>query len=163
MLCRNGNVTKREIGAIKMQPEETYVEIAAASAESFQAAIGPNKALERGIRVTRLPGTPDFSRAPSPKPYAGRPSRDERPDDTFRGEPPKNKFGKGPGGGYAAADNAGQERQDSKPWSKKPGKPGFDGPKSDKPKFDKPKFEGAKYDGKGGAGPKGKFSKKRPG
>ncbi|MGO6670026.1 DEAD/DEAH box helicase, partial [Rhizobium ruizarguesonis] len=168
MLCRNGNVTKREIGAIKMQPEETYVEIAAASAESFLAAIGPNKALERGIRVTRLPGTPDFSRAPAPKPYAGKPSRDERPDDSFRGERPKNKFGKGPGGGYAAADNSGGERRDSKPWSKKPGKPAFDGAKFDKPKYDKPKFEGPrsegpKYEGKGGAAPKNKFSKKKPG
>ncbi|NKJ75175.1 DEAD/DEAH box helicase [Rhizobium leguminosarum bv. viciae] len=168
MLCRNGNVTKREIGAIKMQPEETFVEIAAASAESFQAAIGPNKALERGIRVTRLSGTPDFSRAPAPKPYAGKPSRDERPDDSFRGERPKNKFGKAPGGGYAAADNSGGERRDSKPWSKKPGKPAFDGPKSDKPKFDKPKFEGPrsegpKYESKGGGAPKNKFSKKKPG
>ncbi|MBY3513884.1 DEAD/DEAH box helicase [Rhizobium laguerreae] len=168
MLCRNGNVTKREIGAIKMQPEETFVEIAAASAESFLAAIGPNKALERGIRVTRLSGTPDFSRAPAPKPYAGKPSRDELPDDAFRAERPKNKFGKGPGGGYAAADNASGERRDSKPWSKKPGKPPFDGPKSDKPKFDKPKFEGPrsdapKYEGKGGAAPKNRFSKKKPG
>jgi ATP-dependent RNA helicase DeaD len=133
--------------------------------------------------VTRLSGTPDFSRAPSPKPYAGKSSRDERPGDTFREERPNNKFGKAPGGGYAAADNSGQQRQDTKPWSKKPGKPGFDGPRSDKPKFDgpkfdkpkydKPKFEGGKsegakserpkYEGKGGAGPKGKFSKKKPG
>ncbi|PDT07661.1 DEAD/DEAH box helicase [Rhizobium sp. M1] len=168
MLCRNGNVTKREIGAIKMQPEETFVEIAAASADSFQEALGPNKTLERGIRVTRLSGTPDFSRAAAQKPYAGKSSRDERPGDNFRDERPKKKFGKGSGGGYAAAENAGGEKQDSKPWSKKPGKPGFDGPKSDKPRYDKPKFEGAKserpkYEGKGGAGPKNKFSKKKPG
>ncbi|MFB2601163.1 DEAD/DEAH box helicase [Rhizobium phaseoli] len=163
MLCRNGNVTKREIGAIKMQPEETYVEIAVASADGFQEALGPNKTLERGIRVTRLSGTPDFSRAAGPKPYAGKSSRDERPGEAFRDERPKKKFGKGSGGGYAATDNAGQERRDSKPWSKKPGKPGFDGPKSDKPRYDKPKFEGGKYEGKGGAGPKNKFSKKKPG
>ncbi|MGO7675340.1 DbpA RNA binding domain-containing protein, partial [Rhizobium ruizarguesonis] len=45
MLCRNGDVTKREIGVIKRQLEETYGEIAEASAESCLAAIGPNKAL----------------------------------------------------------------------------------------------------------------------
>ncbi|MGO7800567.1 DbpA RNA binding domain-containing protein, partial [Rhizobium ruizarguesonis] len=39
MLCRNGNVTKREIGAIKMQPEETFLEIAAASAEIFARSL----------------------------------------------------------------------------------------------------------------------------
>ncbi|TGV29279.1 ATP-dependent RNA helicase, partial [bacterium M00.F.Ca.ET.168.01.1.1] len=29
MLCRTGGISKREIGAIKMQPEETFVQIAA--------------------------------------------------------------------------------------------------------------------------------------
>ncbi|WP_292325978.1 DbpA RNA binding domain-containing protein, partial [Mesorhizobium sp.] len=29
MLCRTGSISKREIGAIKMQPEETFVQIAA--------------------------------------------------------------------------------------------------------------------------------------
>ncbi|MGO8572604.1 ATP-dependent RNA helicase, partial [Rhizobium ruizarguesonis] len=83
--------------------------------------------------------------------------------DTFRGERPKNKFGKGPGGVSAAAYNAGQEREDSQPWSQAPGKPAFDGPKSDKPKFKGPRSEGPKYEGKGGGAPKNNFSKKKPG
>ena len=37
MLCRTGGITKREIGAIKMQPDETFVQIAADSADSVPA------------------------------------------------------------------------------------------------------------------------------
>ena len=70
MLCRTGNITKREIGAIKMQPEETFVQIAADWADRFLAAIGPDKKLQNNIVVKRLDGTPDLSRAgyqpPSP-------------------------------------------------------------------------------------------------
>jgi ATP-dependent RNA helicase DeaD len=75
MLCRNGNITKNEIGAIKMQPEETFVEIAASALDQFVGALGPNKALERGITVSQLPGMPDFNAAP--KERTPRPPREE--------------------------------------------------------------------------------------
>lgn len=74
MLCRNGNITKNEIGAIKM-PEETFVEIAASAFDTFLGALGPNKAMERGITLAQLPGMPDFG-AP-PKERAPRPPREE--------------------------------------------------------------------------------------
>jgi ATP-dependent RNA helicase DeaD len=75
MLCRNGNITKNEIGAIKMQPEETFVEIAENALDTFLGALGPNKALERGITMAQLPGMPDFNAAP--KDRAPRPPREE--------------------------------------------------------------------------------------
>lgn len=150
MLCRAGNVTKREIGAIKMQPDETFVEIAADSAESFLGAVGPNKTMERGIRVVRLNGTPDFSKPA----YAKKPFED-RGEDRFRNDKPKGKFGKD--------RPAGAGRQDDKPWTKKGPKPKFEGAKfeggknrSEGAKFDGPKFDGPKFDGG-----KGKFTKKK--
>ena len=109
MLCRNGNITKNEIGAIKMQPEETYVELAADAAQGFLDALGPNSMLERGIRVTALKGTPDFSAAPRdgfpPKrSFDDKPRKDRRPAEgeadrksgkPFKGEKPfKPKFAK---------------------------------------------------------------------
>jgi ATP-dependent RNA helicase DeaD len=128
-----------------MQPEETFVEIAAGSADAFLAATGPNKTMERGIRVSRLPGTPEFGRQDygkpdfnksGPKPYAAKKSYDDRPRD--------GGFKKGP-----RSDAAPSGERDSKPWSK-PGKPKFEG----KPKYEgKPKFDGN--------GPKPKFSKKK--
>jgi ATP-dependent RNA helicase DeaD len=152
MLCRNGNLTKREIGAIKMQPDETFVEIAADSADSFLGALGPNKTMERGIRVNKLNGTPDFSK-PAAKTYAKKPFED-RGDDRFRGDKPKGKFVKD--------RPASAERQDDKPWTKKAPKPKFEGgagrPEGGKGKFEGNKFEGAKSKFEG---PKPKFSKKK--
>jgi ATP-dependent RNA helicase DeaD len=66
MLCRNTQISKRDIGAIKMQQTETYVEISADSVEAFEAGLGPNRMLENSIRVTALPGKPDFSKREAP-------------------------------------------------------------------------------------------------
>jgi ATP-dependent RNA helicase DeaD len=125
MLCRNGNLTKTEIGAIKMQTDETFVEISAAHAESFAEAIGKDKTLERGIRVTRLDGTPDFSRQAESKPYAkksyeDRPPRDGARDDWSKGKP-KKKFSGAP------------QIRDERPSEK----PAGDRPFKDKPPFKK--------------------------
>jgi ATP-dependent RNA helicase DeaD len=98
MLCRNGNITKNEIGAIKMQPEETFVELAAAAADGFLGHLGPNSMLERGIRVTVLEGQPDLT----PQPYVrsgedrpakrfDRPARSEERRDDWK---PKGQFDK---------------------------------------------------------------------
>ena len=79
MLCRTANLTKREIGAIRMQPEETFVQIAAGSADAFVEAIGPQMTVQGNIRVERLDRQPDFSRSayraprPEKKPHRGKP------------------------------------------------------------------------------------------
>ncbi|SEB52814.1 ATP-dependent RNA helicase DeaD [Nitratireductor aquibiodomus] len=109
LLCRAGDITKREIGAIKMQQDETFVQLDAACVDRFLAAIGPQAVLERSIRVVQLEGTPEFaSRNSGPKPFAGK----RRP----AGKPHRK---------------GGDWRDDAKPWAKKDGKPG-------KPKFAKP-------------------------
>ncbi|MCO6187193.1 DEAD/DEAH box helicase [Rhizobium sp. L1K21] len=61
MLCRNGNISKRDIGAIKMQPVETFVEIHASAAGDFAAALGPKMLIEGSMRVKQLDGAPDLS------------------------------------------------------------------------------------------------------
>ncbi|MBZ9796963.1 DEAD/DEAH box helicase [Mesorhizobium sp. ES1-4] len=132
MLCRAGSISKREIGAIKMQPEETFVQIAADWAERFLAAIGPDRKLQGNIVVKRLEGTPDLSRAgyqpPSPD---KKPHRGKAP---FDPNAPKRKFEKR---APASADQRPAAAHEAKPWAKKPGKPKFDNagpPKHKKPK-----------------------------
>ncbi len=61
-ICRSGGLSKNEIGAIKMQADETFVEISAAHAERFMAKLGKDRLMDRGIRVTKLDGAPDFSK-----------------------------------------------------------------------------------------------------
>ncbi|MGV1759464.1 DEAD/DEAH box helicase [Rhizobium sp. A22-96] len=124
MLCRNGNLTKRDIGAIKMQPEETFVEFSQEGAERFLVAIGPDKTLERGIRVKPLDGVPDFSQSrregafEKKKPFA---DRGPRPQE---GGKPKWKSDRKPERAQAGEGGV-SERSDKKPWVKKAGKPNF--------------------------------------
>ncbi|TPN32624.1 DEAD/DEAH box helicase [Mesorhizobium sp. B2-3-3] len=121
MLCRAGSISKREIGAIKMQPEETFVQIAADWADRFLAAIGPDRKLQGNIAVKRLEGTPDLSRAgyqpPSPD---KKPHRGKAP---FDPSAPKRKFEKR---APASADQRPAAAHEAKPWAKKPGKPKFE-------------------------------------
>ncbi|WOS63174.1 DEAD/DEAH box helicase [Sinorhizobium fredii] len=122
MLCRHGKLSKRDIGAIRMQPEETYVELTAEGAERFLAAIGPNRTLEKGIRVKTLPGTPDGSRPRDDKQEFAK--KRPRPAETApeRGQKdfqPKRKFEKKP----PLTQDAHAEKRDEKPWSQKKGKP----------------------------------------
>ncbi len=138
MLCRIGKITKQEIGAIKMQTEETYIEIARDWVDRFVEAIGPKRALEKGITVTQLDGMPDLSGGSRGAPFAGKKPYPAKQAD-WNGEKPKRKFEGKPD--FAKADNRPAEKTDSKPWTKKAGKPAFDKPKFDKPKFDKPKFD----------------------
>lgn len=78
MLCKAGNITKREIGAIRIDQEESFVEISPECVEKFLEGMGPNRTLEKTIIVTRLDGAPkgikDIREKPDAykKPYAAR-------------------------------------------------------------------------------------------
>lgn len=61
MICGAANFTKAQIGAIKIQTEQTFVEIDPAHEEKFIAGLGPNNTLEKTITVTRLNGVPEFA------------------------------------------------------------------------------------------------------
>ncbi len=60
MLCRAGNMGKGDIGAIRLQADESFVQLNAEAADGFFTAIGPEGALEQGITVTRLAKAPDL-------------------------------------------------------------------------------------------------------
>ena len=150
-LCRNGDLTKNEIGAIKMQADETYVEIAAEHADRFLAKLGKDRMMERGIRVTRLDQAPDFSRF-------SRPSGDD--DFTRRDGPRMDKPWKGRKLGGDDAERGGRE------------KPFRDRPAGDAPRKDwrpKGRFSDTQRDVRsiddevwGGPKPKGGFGKGTP-
>ncbi len=153
MLCRKGEITKSDIGAIRIFEHETKVEIAGAVAKSF--AVNIRKPGGENIKVDRLEGDDGRESAPAPV-------RHEAPKfDGPKYEPVKRES--------VEADKVAF----AKPKFEKPkfDKPRFDGPKGDKPRYegqkpgfqkkfegpkkDKPKFEGKKYEGpKKGGGPK---------
>jgi ATP-dependent RNA helicase DeaD len=73
LICRRGHVTKNEIGYIKVEPDSTRFEIAAAAAEKFAAAIG--KAPNDEIAIQRADGAGFAARAERPAPRNDRPER----------------------------------------------------------------------------------------
>ena len=130
MLCRVGKITKNEIGAIKMQQDETFIQIAAGAADGFMKAIGPDRELQNGILLERIEGTPDLGRGGG----YGKPQGDRKPAYKKRFE------GEGAGRDYREKsdgprkDNfAGDRTGDKKPWAKKGPKPAGGKPAGAKP------------------------------
>jgi ATP-dependent RNA helicase DeaD len=132
MLCRIGRITKQEIGAIKMMPENTFVEIAREFSDSFIEALGPKKMLEKGITVTQLDGAPDLSSAPR-KPFV----RKDGPNDGPSEGKPRWKDGPKPERAFGGEK---ADRPDSKPWAKKAAKTGY--PKAGAKSDHKPEYRG---------------------
>ena len=91
MLCKAGDITKTEIGAIRIQNDETFVEISEPAVAGFLRAVGPDMKLENQAELSALDGVPQISERgarPSKKAYeprgdsaprAPRPARDNTP------------------------------------------------------------------------------------
>ena len=118
MICKAGDITKKEIGAIRIQPQETFIEISAAAVPNFLKAVGSDMSLENQAKLKELDGVPQISER------GARPSKKDYRDDK-------------PRGGYQGRDD--KPRGDYKPRE--------DRPRGDKPrgekKFDKPRDRSA--------------------
>lgn len=84
-LCRAGHITNKDIGAIRVQANESFVEIKSEAADLFLEALGPGAKLEKTISVSRLDEPPVLSNEPAPRSNRGkRPGRDDRGDRSAR-------------------------------------------------------------------------------
>jgi len=176
MLCRMGDISKDDIGAIRVQETETFVELKDKSVAGFLKALGPDMSLEEGAVLTKLDHVPDtsrpprFDKGPKPggKPRGGMASNRRKPLDDLGGDPrraPKEKKewkdkkpkhdpdvvsdfkGKPKPAGKA------KPRYDDKPAGKPAGKPKYDSKPGGKPKgapkpAGKPDYKAAKPAGK---------------
>ncbi len=79
MLCRVGSISSKQIGAIRIQQDVSFVEISEASIDRFLEGVGPDMTLEAGAVLTRLDAEPDFAATSSdPKPPHGARKPDDR-------------------------------------------------------------------------------------
>lgn len=85
MLCKAGNLTKDDIGAIRVQSGESFVELREGSAEGFLAALGGNAEIEPGAKVSKLDKAPDIASSPRPR-FEGKGPRRGGDDRKPRGE-----------------------------------------------------------------------------
>ena len=84
MLCTAGGITKTEIGAIRMLDDETHVQLTAASAPGFLQALGPELALEKGIKVQVLAEAPESANARPQAPRVFARSEEDAPRRTYK-------------------------------------------------------------------------------
>ncbi len=75
MICKAGNLTKDDIGAIRIQPTDSFVEIRKDSVAGFLKALGGNMEIEEGAFLTQLDSPP----AIAAQPRGGRPTGSARP------------------------------------------------------------------------------------
>lgn len=166
MLCRMGDISKDDIGAIRVQETETFVEIKQSSVDGFTKALGADMALEEGAKLTKLGHVPDTSRPPRfdkgdkprgkprfDKPKGGMASNRRKPLDDHGGDPRKAPKEKKEWKDKKPKHDPDVD-SDFSPKSKPAAKPRYDDKPAKKPAGKpKPKYEGKpKYDGK----PKGK-------
>jgi len=66
MLCKVGNISKDDIGAIRVQQNESFIEIRKAAVSGFLASIGAAMKVEAGASITRLDKPPSVANEPKP-------------------------------------------------------------------------------------------------
>jgi len=89
MLCRAGNLTKADIGAIRIYDDATLVQLHDDCRERFLSALGEGMTLEQGLAVTPAEAPAEDDR-PAP-----RPRRDDGPRPP-RGDGPRKPYGDRP-------------------------------------------------------------------
>ena len=139
MICRRGNVTRKDIGVIRILDEETAFEVSRAAADRFAKVAG--KADDDDIVIEPLSGPPAGRSKP---PARGKPVHAHQPSE----KPARKRFREGAAPGKSA-DGRGEH-----------GKVGFEKPREVKPwgqaKSGSPKGRRSNADGK----PKGKPSRR---
>ncbi|NOE34560.1 DEAD/DEAH box helicase [Ruegeria sp. HKCCD7318] len=129
MLCRNAGISKDAIGAIRVQYQETFVEILTDAVPAMKNELGPELDLEQGARLTELPGVPDFDASPKGLPAAPKTPRADRKKDVSRRDSKP-----------AVDPNAAESEQSAKKPSKR--QDNVDKPQSGKPKRNHGKSQG---------------------
>jgi ATP-dependent RNA helicase DeaD len=116
MLCRAGDITKNDIGAIRIQQNESYAEISVKQLDGFLKSIGDAMALDDGTKLTRLDTPPNL---PAGRP-AGGPSGGPRKSGGYEGKRPQRGSDGPREGGYKGSRDSGPRDgggyKDKKPY-----------------------------------------------
>ncbi|MCT4575756.1 DEAD/DEAH box helicase [Donghicola sp.] len=154
MICRAGDITKDEIGAMRILDTVSYIELRADAVAGFLDEIGASMTTDRGYVLKQLDEAPKLSK-PQPRSKSNRKfaEKNDRPfkrkrEDEDRPRPASEERAPRPAGDRPErserpaprpAEAHGPVARKTKPvWGDKPA---GDKPKSDKPRWDKTKRE----------------------
>ncbi|WP_170571862.1 DEAD/DEAH box helicase [Ruegeria atlantica] len=87
MVCKAGNITKADIGAIRIAEDVTYIEIRESSVPGFLKAIGPDMKIERTKDLVRMEAAPDLSKPGKSGPRRG--TKGKKSPAKTEGKPPR--------------------------------------------------------------------------
>jgi ATP-dependent RNA helicase DeaD len=156
LVCRCGDITKADIGAIKLQQDETFVQLNATVADKFFGNL-KDGVLEDNVKATRLDRAPKIAAGKSGSSYPNKPGRGgprkdfgdkpRGPRKDFGDKPrgPRKDFGDKPRGDRDFGD---KPRGPKKEWGDKPAGKKDWGDKPKKDYGDKPK-SATRYDDRG--------------
>ncbi|MFT4960765.1 MAG: ATP-dependent RNA helicase DeaD [Paracoccaceae bacterium] len=151
MLCKAGDVTRDDIGAIRIRDTESFVEIRKAAVAGFLKALGGNAELEPGAVLKQLDSPPELANSPRPKyvekgqsdrPERTRPKHSAAPVEWNDAPEPRHKKPKPagkPAGAKPAYAKSNRKPEHFRPegvvetYKKKPGAGAPDGKPSGKP------------------------------
>ena len=113
MLCKMGDITKDDLGAIRIQQNESFIELRKSALKGFLSAIGQDMIMEDNAKLTQLDTAPKLDRAPR---------RSDKPDHKDRKPRGDKKWEKPSEGRYKKADSSAPVdwNDDPKPRNKKP-------------------------------------------
>ncbi len=105
LLCRRGHITKNEIGAIRIGPDETHFQVPRNVADKFSAALARTSNIEGededGVAITPSDGPREQARDNRKgRSGSGEKSTGGGPGGGERGRAPRAHRGQGDGGGY---------------------------------------------------------------
>ncbi|MEO0380600.1 MAG: DEAD/DEAH box helicase [Pseudomonadota bacterium] len=95
IMCNAGDITKDDIGAIRIVNDMSYVELKTEAVAGFVQNLGPTMQVEGGATVTQLDGVPDAASQPKPR-FEGKSGRNasDKPKRGY-GDKPKRGYGDG--------------------------------------------------------------------
>ena len=64
MLCKMGNISREDIGAIRIQKDVSQIEIRESAVKGFLNAVGPGMTMENGAKLVQIKGAPNLDRGP---------------------------------------------------------------------------------------------------
>jgi ATP-dependent RNA helicase DeaD len=143
MLCKMGNISREDVGAIRIHHEASFIELRESAVEGFLAAVGPKMEMEDGAALTRLDAAPEIART-------ARPPRGDKPQD----RKPRTNKSNDRRSSRAATESAAAPEAEQKPaakpgtttpvdWNDAPA-PRQKKPKNPRPQGGKPSRQGDK-------------------
>lgn len=139
MLCKLGNISREDVGAIRIQNDASLIELRQSAVGGFLSAVGPGMMLEGGSKIVQMKGAPNLDRGIGKRKGASSPKEKTRADKKTGGHDLARAVG--PAATNAQSDTPPIDWNDAPAPRKKKPKPGSKPSGASKPKSPRKEVE----------------------